>query len=183
MGREKRWIAVDKCPEKETFEARLQAQKEVQEKFERKVEADMQRIEKQMTDGLTRLENRIGDIEKKQEDSALEVARQFAETSKQMIVMETRIKDVGEKVESTSAQNFVLLQSMQEQLAANNEWLRATVDRDKQTDDALVQQGVESQRQQVEHFQQLSGAMLAKLGAVGAAIASAIAALWHYFTK
>jgi N-acetylmuramoyl-L-alanine amidase len=57
MGREKRWIAVDKCPEKETFEARLQAQKEAQEKFE----PDMQRIEKQMTDGLTRLENRIGD--------------------------------------------------------------------------------------------------------------------------
>ncbi|BAU28236.1 hypothetical protein DFP93_101313 [Aneurinibacillus soli] len=176
-------MAVDNCPQKESFDARLQAQKEAQEKFERQVEVDMQRIEKQMTDGMTRLETRMGALERKQEDSAIEVARQFAETSKQMIIMETRIKDVGEKVDSTSAQNFVLLQSMQEQLAANNEWLRTTVDRDKQVDNDLVQQGVESQRQQVKHFQDLSITMLAKLGAAGAAIAAAIAAAWQYFTK
>lgn len=176
-------MTADNCPQRESFDARLLAQKEAQEKFERRVEVDMQRIEKQMTDGMTRLENRMGALERKQEDSAIEVARQFAETSKQMIIMESRIKDVGEKVDSTSAQNFVLLQSMHEQLSTNNEWLRSTVDRDKQADDALVQQGVESQKQQVEHFQQLSLTMLAKLGVAGTAIAGAVAAAWQYFTK
>lgn len=171
----------------EVLEAKIEALRKDVERLEKQVNEEVARLEKRFTedivrtekqiyDGMKRLEQRMGSLEQKQEASAVEVARQFAKnaeqvssqfskSSEQLIEMQTRVKTLGEKVDTSHAQNFSLLQDVNKQLAAHGEWMRDFIDADKAGEE------------------QTKGRMLGWIGAIGTALAGAASLVWAWYIK
>jgi seryl-tRNA synthetase len=145
------------------------------EVLEAKIEALQKDIE--------RLEQRMSSLERKQEASAVEVARQFAENSKQMVIMETRIKSLGEKVDTSHAQQFSLLQSATQQISDISTWMRNMIEQDKETDNQLVQTGVDMQKERENHSRNMQLKFWGAVAGIGTFLGTAFTMFWNWITK
>lgn len=160
----------------EVLEAKIEALRKDVERLEKQFNEELGRVEKRFTEdiirtekqiyeGMKRLEQRMGDMEKKHDASSAEGARQFTESNKQMIEMQTRVKALDEKLVTSHAQNFSLLQDVNKQLAAHGEWMRGFIDADKAGEE------------------QTKGRMLGWIGAIGTALAGAASLVWAWWIK
>ncbi|MBN6186297.1 hypothetical protein JQN58_04770 [Aneurinibacillus sp. BA2021] len=171
----------------EVLEAKIEALSRNVERLEKQLNEEVGRLEKRFTEdivrtekqiyaGMQRLEQRMGSLEQKQEAGAVEVARQFAKNSEQvsgqfaksneqMIEMQTRVKALDEKLVTSHAQNFSLLQDVNKQLAAHGEWMRTYIDNDKAGEEKT------------------KVTMLGWVGAIGTAVSGAVLAFWAWWSK
>ncbi|MBN6186394.1 hypothetical protein JQN58_05260 [Aneurinibacillus sp. BA2021] len=160
----------------EVLEAKIEALRKDVERLEKQFNEELGRVEKRFTEdiirtekqiyeGMKRLEQRMGAMEQKHDASSAEGARQFTESNKQMIEMQTRVKALDEKLVTSHAQNFSLLQDVNKQLAAHGEWMRGFIDADKAGEE------------------QTKGRMLGWIGAIGTAVSGAVLAFWAWWSK
>ncbi len=160
----------------EVLEAKIEALRKDVERLEKQFNEEIDRLEKRFTEdivrterqiyaGMQRLEQRMGSLEEKHEANSVEVNRQFTKSNEQMIEVQTRVKALDEKMVTSHAQNFSLLQNVNQQLAAHGEWMRSFIDADKAGEE------------------QTKGRVLGWIGAIGTALAGAASLVWAWYIK